>query len=393
MTAQLPEPRQVDPAQPGVELIPLLNLQEQEVDRQMRICNACRYCEGFCAVFPAMTRRLEFGKADIHYLGNLCHNCGACLHACQYAAPHEFAVNVPQAMARVRLDTYAEYAWPRSLGRLYQRNGLTLALASGFALVLFLCLTLLAMGNLFTAMPGGNFYGIFPHNTLVLMFGSVFGFALIALGLGVRRFWRDVSPPPATTALKTAAAVEATASVARLKYLDGGHGQGCNNADDRFTLWRRRFHHLTFYGFMLCLAATATATLYHYLLGLAAPYALTSLPVMLGIAGGLGLLVGPAGLLYLNLQRDPTQGDAKQKPMDRGFIALLFLVSASGLALLAFRETSALGLLLALHLGLVMAFFLTMPYSKFAHGIFRSAALLKHAIEKRQPNPIDAGSE
>lgn len=393
MTAQLPEPRQVDPAQPGVELIPLLNLQEQEVDRQMRICNACRYCEGFCAVFPAMTRRLEFGKADIHYLANLCHNCGACLHACQYAAPHEFAVNVPQAMARVRLDTYAEYAWPRSLGRLYQRNGLTLALASGFALVLFLCLTLLAMGNLFTAMPGGNFYGIFPHNTLVLMFGSVFGFALIALGLGVRRFWRDVSPPPASTALKTAAAVEATASVARLKYLDGGHGQGCNNADDRFTLWRRRFHHLTFYGFMLCLAATATATLYHYLLGLAAPYALTSLPVMLGIAGGLGLLVGPAGLLYLNLQRDPTQGDAKQKPMDRGFIALLLLVSASGLALLAFRETSALGLLLALHLGLVMAFFLTMPYSKFAHGMFRSAALLKHAIEKRQPNPIDAGSE
>ncbi|OAI94114.1 tricarballylate utilization 4Fe-4S protein TcuB [Pseudomonas putida] len=393
MTAQLPEPRQVDPAQPGGELIPLLNLQEQEVDRQMRICNACRYCEGFCAVFPAMTRRLEFGKADIHYLANLCHNCGACLHACQYAAPHEFAVNVPQAMARVRLDTYAEYAWPRSLGRLYQRNGLTLALASGFALVLFLCLTLLAMGNLFTAMPGGNFYGIFPHNTLVLMFGSVFGFALIALGLGVRRFWRDVSPPPASTALKTAAAVEATASVARLKYLDGGHGQGCNNADDRFTLWRRRFHHLTFYGFMLCLAATATATLYHYLLGLAAPYPLTSLPVMLGIAGGLGLLVGPAGLLYLNLQRDPTQGDAKQKPMDRGFIALLLLVSASGLALLAFRETSALGLLLALHLGLVMAFFLTMPYSKFAHGMFRSAALLKHAIEKRQPNPIDAGSE
>jgi citrate/tricarballylate utilization protein len=68
----------------------------------MQICNACRYCEGFCAVFPAMTRRLEFGKADIHYLANLCHNCGACLHACQYAPPHEFAVNVPQAMAQVR---------------------------------------------------------------------------------------------------------------------------------------------------------------------------------------------------------------------------------------------------------------------------------------------------
>lgn len=393
MTAQLPEPRQVEPAEPGVDLIPLLNLEEQEVDRQMRICNSCRYCEGFCAVFPAMTRRLEFGKADIHYLANLCHNCGACLHACQYAAPHEFAVNVPQAMAKVRLDTYTEYAWPRALGRLYQRNGLTLALASGFGLVLFLCLSLLAMGNLFTAMPGGNFYGIFAHNTLALMFGAVFGFAVIALALGIRRFWRDVSPAEAPTALKTAAAAEAVSSVARLKYLDGGHGQGCNNADDRFTLWRRRFHHLTFYGFLLCFAATGVATLYHYLLGVAAPYPVLSLPVMLGVAGGIGLLLGPAGLLYLNLQRHPAQGDAEQKPMDRGFIALLLLVSASGLGLLAFRETNALGVLLALHLGLVMAFFLTMPYSKFAHGLFRSAALLKYAIEKRQPNPINAGND
>src|SRR5512144_1647526 len=84
---------------------------ESEVARQMQICNACRYCEGFCAVFPAMTFRLEFGKADIHYLANLCHNCGACLHACQYASPHEFAVNVPQAMARGRVETYAEFAW------------------------------------------------------------------------------------------------------------------------------------------------------------------------------------------------------------------------------------------------------------------------------------------
>jgi citrate/tricarballylate utilization protein len=49
-----------------------LTANEQEVARQLQICNACRYCEGFCAVFPAMTRRLEFGKADIHYLANLC---------------------------------------------------------------------------------------------------------------------------------------------------------------------------------------------------------------------------------------------------------------------------------------------------------------------------------
>ena len=237
----------------------LLTDDETEVARVMQICNACRYCEGFCAVFPAMTRRLEFGKADLNYLANLCHNCGACLHACQYAPPHEFAVNVPQAMARVRVQTYTDYAWPAALGALYKRNGLALSLATAGGLALFLVLAVLMAGGLFHAPMAGNFYAVFPHNTLALMFGMVFGFSMLALGVGVTRFWRDVSPGAASGA----AVAEAAHDALRLRYLDGGHGKGCNNADDAFTLWRRRFHHFTFYGFMLCFAATCVATLYH----------------------------------------------------------------------------------------------------------------------------------
>jgi citrate/tricarballylate utilization protein len=44
--------------------------------------------------------------------------------------------------------------------------------------------------------------------------------------------------------------------------------------------------------------------------------------------------------------------------------------------------------LLALHLGAVIALFLTMPYGKFVHGPLRAAALLKWAIERRQPNRV-----
>jgi citrate/tricarballylate utilization protein len=365
-----------------------LSANEEEVRRQMQICNACRYCEGFCGVFPAMTRRLEFGKADIHFLANLCHNCGACLHACQYAPPHEFAVNVPQAMAKVRVQTYSDYAFPSALGALYKRNGLTVALALAGGLALFLILTIMATGGLFHQPLAGNFYAIFPHNTLAAMFGVVFGFAVIALGIGVTRFWRNVSPADYLKAASGEAVAEATRNVLRLKYLDGGHGKGCNEDDDRFTLLRRKFHHFTFYGFMLCFAATSVATLYHYLLGLHAPYPFFSLPVLLGTAGGIGLLIGPAGLLWLNLRRHPLHGDVAQRPMDRGFIALLLLTSATGLGLLALRDGPAMGVLLALHLGVVMALFLTLPYGKFAHGIFRSAALLKWSIEKRQPTNL-----
>jgi citrate/tricarballylate utilization protein len=144
---------------------------------------------------------------------------------------------------------------------------------------------------------------------------------------------------------------------------------------------------------MLCFAATSVATLYHYVLGLQAPYAYTSLPVILGTVGGIGLLIGPAGLLWLNLRRSPLHGDAEQKPMDIAFIVLLFTVSLTGLALLIWRDTSYMALWLAIHLGFVMAFFLTLPYGKFAHGIYRSAALLKWSIEKRQPNKLALGGD
>ena len=371
-----------------------LTANESEVSRQMQICNACRYCEGFCAVFPAMTRHLEFGKADIHYLANLCHNCGACLHACQYSPPHEFAIHVPQAMAQVRVQTYADYAWPPALGALYKRQGLTVALALAAGLALFLVLAVQAQGQLFHEPLAGNFYAIFPHNLLVSMFAPIFLFAVLALGLGVRSFWRDVSPATASNALGEAG-IEAASAALRLKYLDGANQpsgnepiEGCPNDDDTPTLWRRRFHHLTFYGFMLCFAATSVATLYHYLFNWQAPYGYTSLPVLLGTVGGIGLLIGPAGLLWLNFSRHASHGDASQKPMDRGFIALLFWVSLTGLALLAWRDTSFMALLLAVHLGAVMALFVTLPYGKFAHGMFRSAALLKFSIEKRQPTNL-----
>jgi citrate/tricarballylate utilization protein len=353
-----------------------------EVERQMRICNACRYCEGFCAVFPAMARRLAFPAPDVHYLANLCHGCSGCYYACQYAPPHEFAVNVPRAMAQVRKRTYAGYAWPRPLAALYERNGIAVSLLLSFGLIGFLLLALF-LGRPLAGGTDADFFAVFPHGMLVAIFGGAFGFAALALGIGAYRFWRAQSPGVAGSA----ALGEAAANALSLRYLGGGHGEGCNETDDRFTLVRRNFHHLTFYGVVLCFASTAVATIYHYLLGLHAPYAFASLPVVLGTGGGIGLVVGTCGLLVTNVRRDPAITDATQRSMDRAFALLLLLTAATGLALLGWRSTPAMPLLLIAHLGFVMALFLTLPYGKFAHAIFRAASLLKWSIERRQPNP------
>ena len=375
---------------------------EHEVARQMQICNACRYCEGFCAVFPAMTRRLDFTQHDVHYLANLCHNCGACLHACQYAPPHEFAVNVPQAMAKVRVKTYQDYAWPQAFAGAYKRNGLTLSLALAAGLALFFILAVAMNKSLWHAPLAGNFYSIFPHNLMVIVFGSVFGFAIAALAVGIIRFWKEQNFKQneslagikyAQSAIKKEVLKESTQAALTLKYLDGGHGEGCHNEDESWTKLRRVFHHLTFYGFMLCFAATSVGTIYHYAFNWIAPYGYASLPKFLGITGGIMLLIGPAGLFWLKTRRHPMHGDAQQNPMDYGFIALLFAVSFTGLALMLARHTPALALLLCIHLGCVMAFFLTMPYGKMAHGFYRCAALLKFSIEKRQPSHLKLSAD
>jgi citrate/tricarballylate utilization protein len=292
-------------------------------------------------------------------------------------------------MAEVRLQTYAEFAWPRTLGTLYKKNGLTLCVALATSLILFLVLAAMMHGSATSAVPNGNFYVIFPHNLMVQMFGPIFLFAAVALCIGAHGFWQEERPG----ATSKAAVGEAINNVLRLKYLDGGNGAGCNDEDDRFTRRRQWFHHATFYGFLLCFAATSVATVYHYFFNWPAPYGYLSLPKLLGISGGVALVVGTCGLFWLNLRRHPLHQDPAQKPMDRGFLALLFLTAISGLALMLVKTTPALPIALSIHLGAVMALFLTLPYGKFAHGIYRSVALLKWSIERRQPSKLQVGDE
>jgi len=82
-------------------------------------------------------------------------------------------------------------------------------------------------------------------------------------------------------------------------------------------------------------------------------------------------------------KRDPVLVDQARGGMDKAFILMLFLTALTGLALLLWRETSAMGPLLALHLGVVFALFITLPYGKFVHGIYRYIALVRYARERR----------
>jgi citrate/tricarballylate utilization protein len=352
--------------------------------RALEICNACRYCEGYCAVFPAMELRRDFAEGDLNYLANLCHGCRGCYHACQYAPPHEFGINLPRNFSAIRAHSYEQYAWPAPLARLFRRNGLVVTLAAtlGIILALFLTMALTDPAVMFAPQRGpGAFYAIIPYELMVALGTATFGFALVALGMGFRNFWREsgrensdlTRPGPLGTALHDALT---------LKNLGGG-GHGCNDTDEGFSQSRRHLHHALFYGFMLCFAATSIATVMDHGFGWIAPYSWYSAPVVLGTLGGIGMMVGSVGLFALKLKADPAPAAPSLLGMDTAMLGLLFAIAATGLLLLVLRHTGAMGTLLAIHLGVVFAFFLVIPYSKMVHGVYRGAALLRNALEQR----------
>lgn len=353
--------------------------------RQMTICNACRYCEGYCAVFPAMEQRRIFTKADLVYLANLCFDCRDCYYACQYAPPHEFAVNVPKLMAEVRADTYREYSWPALLAGSFTRNRLAVSLITFGALAAIASSVWVGGGSaaLFGIHLGeGAFYRVVPYAAMTLppAIIALYGFAVLLAG--ALRFWRETQGS-VREIVDFSALWRATADAFGLAYMKGG-GAGCNYPGEAFAHSRRWFHHLVFYGFLLDFASTSMAAYYDHFLGWQAPYPFLSWPVVLGTLGGIMILLGASGLLYLKWKSDRDPAADRMLAMDVAFLVLLALTSLTGLLLLALRETAAMGTLLIVHLGLVAGFFITMPYGKFAHVVYRYAALVRYAVEQRR---------
>lgn len=350
-----------------------------EARRQAEICNACRYCEGYCSVFPALHRERTFAEGDITHLANLCHNCRGCFYACQYTSPHEFDLNLPRALAEVRQESWKANAWPAGFARLFDTSGTWIVLG----LVITTALLFVAAQALRPA-TGEGFYAYLSHSLMVLVFAPAFLLPLGAMALSIKNYWRETNGGTVTAA----DIVAAFRSAAHMKNLQGGHGDGCNFEDeDRFSQARRHFHQATLYGFLLCFASTASGTLLHYVFGIEAPYEFLSLPKLFGIPGGILLCLGTGGLAYLKTKADRNLGAPKVWGGEMAFVLLLFSVSASGLLLYAATDSGAVAWLLPLHLGTVLTFFLLTPYSKMAHGFYRMAALTNEAsIQRKRSN-------
>lgn len=307
------------------------------------------------------------------YLANLCHDCRECVFACPFTTPHEFGVNPPKVFAELRQESYKKYAIASPLGKLNFWATTVIAIAVFF----IIALALNGSTNVFSQhLETGGFYKVLSEGLLTILF-SIFGlWMLFAWVFGAVRFWRDLKSEQ-TQPVAGRDVVKAIKDSFTLRYL------GKETPDSEVPMQRRVLHHFVFYGFLLDLASTTLGAFYSHVLHIQAPYPVMSPIVILGILGGIGILIGTSGFIFVKTKDDRSATDEGAVKSGRAFSTSLLLVAATGFLLLALRDTPAMGTILVIHLSTVTSLFLTAPYTKFTHFIYRFMALVRYAQEER----------
>ncbi len=355
----------------------------KEAARQMKICNACRYCEGFCPVWDVMEYRREFAKGDIEYMANLCHDCGQCFDSCPFTPPNEFSVDIPSILSEVRAHTYEEYTSPSIAAPLLDKRVRFSLLLLGLSF-LGLLTTYFLTGNpariLGSYTEKGSFYEILPNIFLDAAGTMLAMFAILTWLVSGLRF---INTSKNRERIRPGDLVSAIYESLGERWFRGG-GAGCNYPDREERGSYRKFvtHALVMYGFLLDLLSTASAFVEQDFLGIYPPYPILSVPVISGLAGGLMIIVGATFFLYYDSGGRNPRGK-KMESMDRIFLITLFMVSATGIMLFAMRSTALMGLFLLIHLSFVGLLFISAPYGKFIHLVYRYLSIARYHQEKR----------
>jgi len=357
----------------------------------LKKCYQCATCSVVCNLSPddrPFPRKemimAQWGRID-ELVKNpdiwLCYQCNDCSTNCpRKAKPGD-------VLAAIRSYIYKHYSFPSFMGK---------ALASPKALPI---LTLVPIIILFSMMslfaPDANVDGIkdfmqtatvdynlfLPHSSVDVLFvlGNIFIFLFAAIGFV--RFWKGLQVEGAA---KKKSLIRAAMEVV-IEIIMHGHFFQCET--NKARSWG---HILLLGGFVSAMITTGAVFVFifipHYLhlLGMESLHSFFELPIDLphpvkwiGALGGVGLMVGGAMLIIRRWQDKDAVGA-------NGYTDYLFLyiIFFTGLTGMLSWITRVIGIpMLAyvnyfIHMVFVFMLLWYMPYSKFAHMIYRTLALV-----------------
>jgi quinone-modifying oxidoreductase subunit QmoC len=344
-------------------------------------CYQCATCSAACDLATsemAFPRRqmlwLQWGLVDRIAADPavwLCHDCSDCSARCpRDARPGD-------AMQAIRSLLIEELGSPRPMARLVSRAATTWPLLLGLP-VIFWALYVWAVNGFAVPRTPLAFADVVPVWMIYSVFLPAGAFALLASALGARRSWAAWGQGGG----RQGSVWRGLGAVA-WDILAHRRFRSCRAARPR-----RTGHLLLLWGFAGALATTTLLGIAMDVFGVKTP-----LPQLhpIKILGNLSAVLLAVGLVWLVVHRAANKGaTAATQPFDTFFAVLLALLVFSGIGAELARQMlparSALAVYL-LHLGAVLTLFLTFPFSKFAHALYRTLAMAHErlTVQRRQP--------
>ena len=362
-------------------------------------CIQCGTCSGTCTISPD---RQSFPCKEMSWVAWgmkdrllkdpdiwLCYQCNDCSIRCPRGARPGYVLGA------VRQECVEHYAFPRFFGRwVNQPQCIPLLLGIPAAL---LALALILVDPMESALGISRevsekivftYSSVFPHWLLNSLFGLILLLVISASTAGAVRFWRAIC----RSAMSNGAVVPAKslfASIVATAKSIFSHEKfaSCEKSSSRF--WS---HLCVFFGFLaLCLVTiwVITASVNPLIRdNFIYPFSFWSPWKILANVGGLALLTGCLLMIQDRFRNSEKSGIGSY--FDWAFITILVVVVLSGFAtevLHYVRLEPHRHVAYFAHLVVVSMLLMYLPYSKFAHIIYRTIALV-HAEYTGRDNEI-----
>ena len=342
-----------------------------EASRQLQLCNACRYCEGYCAVWEALDRRNEIGRNDVLYFSSLCHDCGQCFTVCPFTEPHEYALNIPKVLGSVRLDSYSANIWPGFLNRLIEYPSVFTSIILALSMTSMFLFVLITKGTLTGRFTFPQVVSPFDYRLATL---SIYAFVLVLWIIEGHRYWSEINHGyKQKTGLS--AILGGLSDAFGHENFKGG-GAGCTYPDSKIRNFRLIFHPMVLFGFLIALVSISFYPAFGLLFR------------MVYLLGSAMMFFGSAGLMYGRTRSDRTGENPEMRKIDLPFTILLNLGGLTGIILVVFYGSGFDWSVFLIHDALIFTLFLLAPFGKFIHPVFRILALIKNRTERNNDDKL-----
>ena len=366
---------------------PDLEFKSQILGRGAHDLTACYQCGTCSIVCPISTPENPFPRKEMVWvqwglkdlaLSNssiwACHDCAICTSYC----PRE--AQPAQVMAALREYSIEHYAVPRVMGRMLGESKFLPLLFAIPALIFGAILA--GIGNL-AALPEGTvvFSKFMPIVFIEVVFTAAMALSLTAAATGGLRYWRamnrgmigDRGPVRLLATLRTI--------LRHRKFRQCADESPGTRPSPREPF--ARTHLLAFYGFLGLVVTTSSVGIGIYAFGYLTPWPLWHPVKILGNLSGAAVIVALLTFGYRRIADKIQAG--KSTYSDWLFLDILLLTTLTGFLAQVTRLMGVRAIAYPtyfVHLLFVFFLLVYIPYSKFAHVVYRTVAMLHDAASR-----------